>query len=165
MRKIEWEELKRMPDAGACVNWVLPWVEESLFSCFRFLALELEPFEKYNSDGGVCLLASGKGSVEGRMIAAPCSFGFVRLAEAQDGAGKAEKNAYGVNGEVCMIPQWFRAEETCVLLCLNTNIFDNVCFGMGCGAMHTRLRSMILDADHTGGYVWNRSLMPNSRLR
>ena len=127
MRKIEWEELKRMPQAGSFVNWIQPWVEEALFSCFQFLALELEPAEKFNSDGGVCLLAAGSGRADGKRIGTGEAFGMVREKE------KA----------VC-VPQWFRAEETTVLLCFNTNIFDNVCFGMGCGGMHTRIREMIL---------------------
>ena len=129
MKIIEFEELKKMPIAGRYVDWILPWVEESLFSCFQFLALELEPFEKYNSDGGVCLLASGTGTAEGRQITDGSVFGL--------------ENTSGIWQTR---PEWFRAEQSSIILCLNTNIFDNVCFGMGCGAMHTRMRNLVIDS-------------------
>lgn len=167
MRKVRFEELVKMPAAGQKINWILPWHMESLHSCFRFLALELEPFEKFNSDGGASLLAEGSGSVDGKAVKEGDSFGIERIMDASEAApaasdqaesesdGKKSGSGSGTgrilktseNGEERMIrvvPQWFKAETPCVVLCFNTNIFHNVCFGMGCGSMHARIREMIL---------------------
>ena len=144
MRKLSLHKVQAMPEAGKYVDWIQPWVEESLHNCLRFLALALEPFEKFNTDGCACLLADGSGSVEGRKIGSGTSFGIIREALGADSAaGNRENSGEGI---VIPVPQWFKAETECVILCFNTNIFNNICFGLGCGSMHTRIREMILDS-------------------
>lgn len=129
MRAIGLDELRTLKETKEAIGWVLPWLEEPLMHCFQFLALELEPFEKFFSDGAACLLVSGAGSIDGRQIQQNTSFGV----REEDGKYRPA-------------PAWFRAEEKSILFCFNTNIFHNVCFGMGCGGMHTRIREMVISA-------------------
>lgn len=127
MRTLTLKELQNMTEVEENLNWVPPWQEEALLRCFKFIALELDPFEKFNSDGGACILVKGAGKIGEVNIFPSTSFGVSRVGEASWESR----------------PEWFQASETSIVLCLNFNIFNNVCFGMGCGSMHVRVREMI----------------------
>ena len=126
MRKIRFDELQKIPGAG--MEWVPPWHQEALMNCFQFMALELAPYEKFNSDGGACLLAKGSGKIGDRLISENTAFGVLY----------SEENGY------TKVPEWFQATEPSIILCWNFNIFHNNCFGMGCGTMHVRVREMVI---------------------
>ena len=126
MRTIELDELKKIPGSG--MEWIPPWHEEALLKCFKFMALELAPYEKFNSDGGACLLVIGEGKAGDRTIGENTAFGV----------------AYSEETGYTRVPEWFQATKPSIVLCMNFNIFHNNCFGMGCGTMHVRVREMVI---------------------
>ena len=126
MRMMELDELKTHKDVKHYFDWMPGWTEESLLNCFKFLSVELEPYEFFFSDNSACVLIKGEGTVNGRKVSAPVSFGI-------DTSGE----------KVELVSDMFKATEDSILICFNKNIFNNICVGIGCGSMHTRFREMI----------------------
>jgi len=127
MRTVELGELKKMAETKSCVDWIPAWGEDSLISCFSLHGAMLEAGETIRTREQAAFLASGSGLLNHKEISAGRSFGF-RLKE---------------NGCQC-VEDTFQAEERSILLCLESNIFDRTCFGMGCGSTHYRMRELLI---------------------
>lgn len=140
MKILSLKELKQNEDVKQYFDWIPEWTEEALLSCFKFLALELEPYEFFYSDKCACLLLKGSGKVGYKTLLPEDHFG------AED-SGEYMPDSYERKFTLTSAPEMFKASETSIIACFNENIFNNVCFGMGCGSMHSRFRRMFTCKD------------------
>ena len=137
MRQLTLKELQTNEAVKKHFDWIPDWTEESLFSCFNFLALELEPYEFFFSDNSACVLVKGAGKLGDVEITPDTSFGL-RLYDVHEDNYVFKKAQ--------MHQDMFKATEDSIIICFNENIFNDVCFGMGCGSMHMRFKRLIYNS-------------------